>query len=240
MESIQIRKVNIEGTNIINKEEVQNIVDESLSGNYLWLIPKSNTFLYSVKKLNKILVDKFPGISSLDVGRENLQKIYIKIVERKPQTLWCRGGEGENVPDCYFVDSTGVVFASAPFFSGNVYFIYRGGLNKEDPLGAQIFSREDFLAFEDFIKQINNKFKISIVGVELKDQEDFDLLLSSGTRIMLNKNTPYNDMYDNLDAILKDTQFSSSTLPTLDYIDMRFGNKVYYKAKTATVKTTAQ
>lgn len=229
--SIQIREINIEGTNIIDKKEVKDIVDSSLSGKYLWLIPKSNTFLYSTKDLHKELLAKFPGILSLDVNKDNFKKINIKIVERKPQDLWCRYGNEESVPECYFVDSAGMIFASAPFFSGNVYFIFKGELGKEDPLGVQIFTTENFLLFKSFVKQIENKLKLSVVSAELKGGEDFDLILSSGLKIMLNKNISYDDMYNNMDALFKSKEFSasSSKLNSLEYVDMRFGNKVYFK-----------
>ncbi len=233
IEKIQIREVSINGTNIINKEEINNTVNKSLSGYYLWLIPKSNTFLYSVNNLNNILIKDFPGINSLNINREGFKKISIEIEERKPEALWCKDKIEENIPECYFVDITGKVFASAPYFSGNVYFIYKGELSKEDPLGAQIFTVEDFSLFQIFIKQIKSKLELSIVGVELKNQGDFDLLLSSGTKIMLNKKNSYEDMYNNIDTILKSQQLSSSNLDSIDYIDMRFGNKVYYKAKSA-------
>jgi hypothetical protein len=233
IESIQIREANIEGTNIINKEDVQNLVNKSLAGNYLWFIPKANTFLYSVKNLNNSLINEFPGIFSLNVGRDGFKKIYIKIVERKPQALWCKNIADENPPECYFVDTTGVVFAKAPFFSGNVYFMYKGELGKEDPLGAQIFSREDFSIFQAFIKQ-TNKLGISIVGAELKKDGDFDLILLSGVHILLNRNISYDDIYNNMDAVFKSNELSStSTLNSLDYIDMRFGNKIFYKAKAS-------
>jgi cell division septal protein FtsQ len=237
MEVIQIREANIEGTNIISKEEIQNVVNNSLAGNILWLIPKTNTLIYSVKDLNNALVQQFPGISTLNINRVGFKKISIKLEERKPQVLWCRGGEGENVPDCYFVDSVGMVFAKAPFFSGNVYFVYKGLLNKEDPLGAQILDSQDFLAFESFIKQISNKLDLQIVSVEIKDQGDLDLYLSSGLKIMLNKNISYDDMYNNIDVLLKSKELSSSTVNTLEYIDMRFGNKVYFKSKTTPAVT---
>jgi cell division septal protein FtsQ len=234
MNSIQIKETNIEGVSIIDKKEVEDTVRGTLSGNYLWFIPKSNTFLYSVKKLNNILVQKFPGIYSLNVGREGFGKVYVKIVERKPQALYCEAGNEEATPECYFVDSSGKVFAQAPYFSGNVYFVYKGKLNQEDPMGAQIFTVQDFSIFESFIKQAGNKLGLGIVGAELKDVGDFDLLLSSGAKILLNKNISYDDMFNNLDAVFKSQQLSSSTLSTLDYIDMRFGNKVYYKAKIVT------
>lgn len=231
MESIQIREVNIEGTNIIDKKEVQDLVDSSLTGNYFWVIPKSNIFLYKIKKLNNDLIEKFPGIYKLDVGRNGFNKIYIKIIERKPEALWCEDLKNESSPLCYFVDSAGIIFARAPFFSGNVYFMYSGVLNAESPLGVQIFTAQDFSAFQSFIKQSTSKLGIPIVGVELKDRGDFDLLLSYGSRILLNKNISYDEIYNNMNAVFKSNEFSSSTLSTLDYIDMRFGNKIYYKNK---------
>jgi cell division septal protein FtsQ len=189
--------------------------------------------LYSVKKLNKILIEKFPEILTLDVSRIGLKGISIKIEERKPEALWCKNNQSEDAPECYFVDNTGKVFARAPFFSGNVYFVYKGGLSNEDFLGTQLFNTQDFVNFSSFVKQVSNKLNVKIISAEIKDQGDFDLYLSSGTRIMLNKNISYDDMFNNMEAVLKSAQFSTSTLGSLDYIDMRFGNKVYYKAKSA-------
>ena len=53
MERFQIREVDIQGTKIIEKSAVQNSVDSSLAGSYVWIIPKTNTFLYSLNNLNK-------------------------------------------------------------------------------------------------------------------------------------------------------------------------------------------
>jgi len=231
MESIQIRENNIIGTNIIDKNEILEEVQDSLSGNYLWVIPKSNTFLYSVRKLNDILIEKFPGIFSLDVSRDGLKKISIKIEERKPEALWCKDSQESEIPECYFVDVTGRVFAKAPFFSGNVYFVYKGVLNNENPLGAQIFNSQDFSIFQSFIKQIESKLNLSVIGVEIKDKEDFDLQLSSGSRVLLNRGTSYEDMYNNIYSVVKSERFSTSSLDNLEYIDMRFGNKIYFKTK---------
>ena len=232
MERFQIREVDIQGTKIIEKSAVQNSVDSSLAGSYVWIIPKTNTFLYSLNNLNKNLLSTFPGIYMLDINREGFQKISIKITERKPHALWCGGENEEDASGCYFVDGGGVIFSQAPHFSGNVYFVYRGKLDKENPLGARILDQQDFVSFEDFVNHVSKTLNLNIVGVFFKDASDFDLLLDSGGRIMLNKNLSYDDMYNNIGSILKSPQFSSSTLQTLDYVDMRFGNKIFFKTKT--------
>ena len=110
--------------------------------------------------------------------------------------------------------------------------MYRGKLDKENPLGARILDQQDFVSFEDFVNHVSKTLNLNIVGVFFKDASDFDLLLDSGGRIMLNKNLSYDDMYNNIGSILKSPQFSSSTLQTLDYVDMRFGNKIFFKTKT--------
>lgn len=232
MERFQIRETNIEGTKIIEKSAVQNLVDSSLTSSYLWVIPKTNTFLYSLNNLRKNLLGTFPGISALDVSRNGFQKLSIQITERKPKALWCEEENEEGSSECYFVDDSGIVFSQAPYFSGNVYFVYRGKLDKENPLGARILNQQDFVSFEEFVGHVSKTLNLNIVGVFFKDAQDFDLLLASGGRIMLNKNLSYDDIYNNIGSILKSPQFSSSTLQTLDYVDMRFGNKIFFKTKT--------
>jgi len=231
MDRVQVRDVNIEGVRIIQESDIRKSVNDTLSGYYLWLIPKSNTFIYNLGTLKSYLLKEFPGIQSITLARDGFQKISLSIEERKPHVLWCPD-ENQIDQQCYFIDDTGLLFAEAPSFSGNVYFIFRGKLDKDIPLGARVMSQQDFVSFENFISMVTKKLHVDIVGVTIKDVGDFDLELVSGTKILFNKTISYDEMYNNLGSMLSSDQFASSTLNSLEYLDMRFGNKIYFKKKT--------
>ncbi|MEI6480003.1 MAG: hypothetical protein WCO12_00570 [bacterium] len=232
MDRFQIRDVNIEGARIIQESDLRKSVDDTLSGSYVWLIPKSNTFIYNLGTLKSYLLEEFPGIQSITLARDGFNKISLNIEERKPHVLWCPDKD-EVDQQCYFIDDTGLLFAEAPSFSGNVYFIFRGKLDKDTPLGARLMSQQDFTSFEQFISLITKNLHVDIVGVTFKEVGDFDLDLASGTKILFNKTLSYDDMYNNFGSVLKSDQFASSTINSLEYLDMRFGNKIFFKNKVS-------
>ncbi len=232
MDRFQIRDVNIEGARIIQESDLRKSVDDTLSGSYVWLIPKSNTFIYNLGTLKSYLLEEFPGIQSITLARDGFNKISLNIEERKPHVLWCPDKD-EVDQQCYFIDDTGLLFAEAPSFSGNVYFIFRGKLDKDTPLGARLMSQQDFTSFEQFISLITKNLHVDIVGVTFKEVGDFDLDLASGTKILFNKTLSYDDMYNNFGSVLKSDQFASSTIDSLEYLDMRFGNKIFFKNKVS-------
>lgn len=231
MERFLIRDIYVVGTQIIEESSVHNLVNESLTGSYVWVVPKANTFIYSISSLEKKLIEAYPGILSLDVHRDGFQKVSIKIVERKPHALWCKNVAAEEVQDCYFVDDTGLIFAKAPYFSGSVYFVYKGKLDNETPIGAHILASEKFTDFEKFISLVIKNLNVEVTGVSFKEAGDFDLLLPSGAYVMLNQNLSYDDIYNNFGSLIKSEQFATTSLDTLEYIDMRFGNKIYFKSR---------
>ncbi len=232
MDRFQIRDVNIVGVRIIQESDLRKSVEDTLSGSYVWLIPKSNTFIYNLGTLKSYLLKEFPGIQSITLARDGFNKISLNIEERKPHVLWCPNKD-EVDQQCYFIDDTGLLFAEAPSFSGNVYFIFRGKLDKDTPLGARLMSQQDFTSFEQFISLITKNLRVDIVGVTFKDVGDFDLGLASGAKILFNKTLSYDDMYNNFSSVLTSGQFASSTIDSLEYLDMRFGNKIFFKNKTS-------
>lgn len=237
MDRFQIREVSITGTKIIDEKSIRVTVNDTLAGSCLWLIPKTNTFIYSVSSLEKKMLEDYNGILTLNIHREGFQKISIEITERKPHALWCANdfkqdiSSDQEIPDCYFVDYAGLVFEKAPFFSGNVYFVYRGKLDKESPLGAHVLDKTTFANFEKFVNSVKT-LNVEVVGVLLKEAGDFDLILSSNTKVMLSQNLSYDEMYNNFSSLIKSDQFATTTLDKIDYIDMRFGNKIFFKTKT--------
>ncbi|MBU1046416.1 hypothetical protein KKH36_01375 [Patescibacteria group bacterium] len=88
-EKINIQNININGNKVIQEEEILKIVNENLEGNYLWLFPKSNIFIYPKSKIKEDLLNSFLRIKELMVTFNDLQSIDINIEERTPFALYC-------------------------------------------------------------------------------------------------------------------------------------------------------
>ncbi|MFA6515343.1 MAG: hypothetical protein WCT42_03725 [Candidatus Paceibacterota bacterium] len=239
---IVINKVVVIGTHIIDQEDIEKEVYKNISGKYIYLFSRNNSLIYPHSKIYKNLLLKFPRIESLSVGRDNLNTLQIKIVERTGAYLYC----GEEVPEnkndvgenCYFINNDGFIFDKAPYFSGNVYFKYYMKIENEagNPQGKQMTNVENFYNLARFID------KITALGFKpiyiVKDQDGTNYLYlnhgANGTlpKIVFKNDADLSVIQDNLLLSMKKKEFAdeiNSKYNTLLYIDLRFKNKVLYK-----------
>ena len=144
---------------------------------------------------------------------------------------------------CYFVDSRGVIFEEAPHFSGPVYFTLYGkptGANVRPgnksifPKGFSVLSPEEFnqlVALKDNL----NGLGIKVASVTLKEDGDREFLVQNGVRILWSKAQSVDTSLQNLSAAFEAGIFGEKDLirenSRLDYLDLRFGKKVFYKFK---------
>jgi hypothetical protein len=125
---------------------------------------------------------------------------------------------------CYFMDESGFVFDEAPYFSGEVYFKFYGQM-------------EDFHKLVSF-KEIVENMKLDPVAISVEENGDVKVLLSSrnssetGPEIILKIDSDFQKVAENLQTALGTeplhTNFKNK-YSSLEYIDLRFGNKVYYR-----------
>lgn len=181
----------------------------------------------------------------------NNKTLEIFLSERTASYTWCgakvpeallpsegskaSGGEGQK---CYFMDSDGYIFDEAPYFSGDVYFKFYGlfDLNTDNPLGFY-FSKQNFkqlISFRDILADI----RLKPVALRIVNNEDAEIILLKGVRaatepkIIFKMNANIQNIAENLQAALNTEPLQSkfkNKYSSLQYIDLRFNNKVYDK-----------
>ncbi len=95
----------------------------------------------------------------------------------------------------------------------------------------QFLSAEKLRSFQSFASFLQSRglapasFMIGSDGVD-------NLYLASGTQIIFADDQDITALSGNVDTIMANTKlFSSAATSTLDYLDLRFGNKIYYRFK---------
>lgn len=239
---VVIDNIEVTGTHIINQDEVKNNINEVISGKYIHLFTKSNSFIYPHRKIYDNLILNFPRIESLSVSRYGLKTLRVKIVERIGSYLYC----GENIPEnkeeigenCYFLNNDGYIFDKAPYFSGNVYFKYYMPIDGEvdNPLGKQMTDVDNFHKLQRFIDSITSLgFKPTHIfagpngeySLYLEHEEN-----ATAPKITFKKDNNLDVILDNLSLSMRKKEFAdeiNSKYNTLLYIDLRFKNKVLYR-----------
>ncbi len=241
-----IKEVEIFGTEVVSAEEVKINAENQISGLHI-IIPKRNIFLYPQKKIVKKLAIDFPRLSTIKAEVQN-KNLVVTVTEREPAYLWC----GENIPatrleafanDCYFVDDTGFIFSLAPQFSESVYpKIYTKLINSDtenlieiNPIAKYAMSSEVLSNVSTFASKIaTSALKPSAYSIT----EDGDAIIFLFRNSDILPEVRYNPKHDPITASSGfKTAISSEPLKsklttsfsTLEYIDVRFANKVFYK-----------
>ena len=239
---IVINNIIVKGTHVIDENDITREINKYISGKYVYLFPKANSFIYPHKKIYNNLLSNFTRIESLSVYRGNLQTIHVDIEERVGSFLYCgvtipedKSDIGEN---CYFINNDGFIFDKAPYFSGNVYFKYYMALpdGVTDPLGSQMLSEEEFHRTARFVDGVESLGFKPIYIFKDKDNTNYLYLnhevVHTEPKVIFKNDDDFNEILDNLSIAMAKKEFAdevNSKYNTLLYIDLRFPNKVLYK-----------
>jgi len=241
--SINIKTVTVSGNLIVESRDIKNIIEKNLTGNYLWIFPKTNFLIYPKNKIKNELAEKFRRLKEINFNILDSKSLEVSVSEYEGKYLWCGENasiaENKTEQECYFLDNDGYLFDQAPFFSGEVYFKFYGSIidSKNNPIGAY-FLPKDFKQII-LLKQNLEQIKLKLVSFwwnEDKGEGEYTLSGSqtSVPKIILKMNSNYQKLAENLQAALETeplkTDFQNK-YSSLLYLDLRFGNKVVYKFK---------
>ncbi len=241
LRKFRIQQISIEGAIGLDQEQIKGETLNFLKGKYLKLFPYDNIFILPEMKLTADLLETFPLLKKIAVGRDFPQKISIAVEERKAEALWCAGSDSASIPasatstldslpkeSCVFADSDGFIFQPAPNFSGAIFLKFFDEREQPSAIGKMIMNSPEFKKLSSFAGLLKeNGFDVS--KIILKDAGIYEVHLKEGWYILLNDKNEPDQTFGNLELVLD--QEIKEKRPNLDYIDLRFGQKVFYKFK---------
>jgi cell division septal protein FtsQ len=229
-QKILIQKVNISGNNAIMTDQIKELVDQKLTGHYLLVFPRNDIFIFSEKGIEKLILDTYRRISNVKIKINNLREITVNVTERDGKYLWCDQQE-----KCFFMDSTGYIFDDAPTFSGNAYLKFYGVFQEPDEkIGQYILPSVEFARLIKFYNSLSDSLlPIRVSALSIEENGEYKLFLE-GTegKIVFKKENDFDKLVENFNSAVKSEPLVSDLakkLGSLQYIDLRFDNKVYFK-----------
>lgn len=228
----QVATIRVDQARSINPLVVERTTKEFLSGNYFFVIPKSNALLVSKSSLRKYLLDEIPSLKNVRVHFSDPTTLLVTVEEREPNYVWCQE------TDCYFVDEQGMIYESSPVFSEGVFVTFSGGdVIKGSPLRKRFISPEMFTVTLRMLELLK-KFPMTVIGVNYGVDNAIRISNIGGTSvgphtvIMTSNTSDAETLSDSLRLIVNDKSFASmlaSKGTSLEYVDLRFPGKIYYK-----------
>ena len=224
LEKLRITEVRVEGAVVTGADPVSSAMREIISGYYLWIIPRNNTLLYPRGHAEKVLAERFPRFSSVEISLDNSRRLAVSVVEREPTALYCANSE-----TCWFLDEQGFVFDTAPTFSEGVYFLYTMEPVVESPLGKPLLPLPEFQAVSEFVLHLNT---LGIEPLTLQIGEmDLVLTSASGARLTWTRGSDTERIYNNLQSFLNSPSIEAEEdfLAKVVELDLRTEDKVFYR-----------
>lgn len=222
----RIRTVAIDGEEALPRDKITSHIKSGIEGTYFWLIPKAHTFLFPKKSLEAALLRAFPAFSRVEFTREGLSGVRASVVSRSPYAMWCEERE------CFLLDETGVAFAPAPPEQQSLYYRFVDSAGATSTALARTVVTP--VRLRELVSLAASLDALALTPLEFRLERTGELtvLLRGGARLLFPKEGP-SAALPRLETLLSEKglvpRYSADSLLGVDYIDLRYGNKIYFK-----------
>lgn len=232
---LRYKTYEIQGAYYVSQAEVGAALAEYLETATCLRVTTCNHVVYwPGADIRSMLIQKFPRIASVQYGARG-DTVILRITERQHSAMGC---VVDPVKQCWFMDESGVVFARAPIFARGIYQEFRIAPPTSLParaLPAWLPSAITALEERTHIRLTEIRLsKKAIAGTVIKiSDHTFDTnapqLLFDITDIRTPENMDYlSRVIERLFALNAFSEPLDSGR-RLEYIDLRFDGKVFYK-----------
>jgi len=218
----QINEIRVSGNQKISLNQVKDLVADGIDKKIIFFFSKS-IFLANLKDIDQKIASSIPEIAEVNIKRVFPNCLAVEIKERQAAGTWCQ----EN--DCFYIDQEGVIFEKTeePTPPEVRCEIALSGIY----LGQKVIERNCLRA----ILEVNG-FLADEIGIQPKiftasaDGKKLTVLTKEGWNIIFNLNKDVQEQLSDLKLVLEE-KIPQNNRARLDYINLRFGNKIYYKYK---------
>ena len=243
-DSLTITKVEVYGAPAELAPQIQTQATDLLAGAYLGLFSRSNVLLYPKDSIIAHLSGFSSNVQGADVHIQDRHTLVVSVTEKAPAAVACSGlpdFDGEELAQtptgtCYFVDREGLVFATAPSFSGGVYRRY---YSDDNIAVGDHFIPDMFDTLQSFYEAVRAA-DIDAQAILIKADHEYELYVRDArdpdaphtTIVYFNTTRSITEQRDNFVAfwshMIKEDR-TKKDLTFFDSIDIRFGSNVFYR-----------
>lgn len=211
--AFQIKEIQILGNEKVSSEEMLRFIYPEIEQRLVF--KTRSMFLINSQDIKDHILDNFFLINKVSVKKKPFHSLIIEIEEREHIAVVCW-------ERCFKVNERGIAFESVNDLLGLVIY-----LNKEVSLGDQIISP----MYLESIYLINSSFENN-TDIEAKEivllENALEIMTDKNFKVIFSLENSVEDQILNLELVLKE-KIAQEELVGLEYIDLRFGNKVYFK-----------
>ena len=232
--TFSIREVTVSGASDGLNAAITELAREELAGAYLSLVPKENAFAYPKRTIEEKILKQFPRVQTVRAHLSSPTRLRIEVRERDGVALWCVVREPADSEECFRIDASGVAFENAPSVSNAEYRIRAGVGEKVSllPLGTRVLAEKRLAALLSFLSSLD-ALSLSPSRVTLLQGGDVSAEIAGGGKILAREGADFLKQAAHVRELLleKDLVPRNGEKLRIDYIDVRHGNKLYFKPR---------
>ncbi len=230
--AIRISTIITEGQSAVPAETIREIAQRALAGRYGYLFPRDNIFLYPKTRIERALLAELPTVKTAELSAQNFTTLGIQVLERTPRARWCPStgsGQADGGDGCYLADEDGVVYAPATTTGFLAYY----GPAEGERLPRQYLHTEEFHSLTALVDALAQKEGVSAVESVSVDENGRDVRVrfAGGFMLLFSLADDGGDIFERFSLALTAEPFLNRPLSAFEYLDLRFGDKLYYKSK---------
>ncbi|MDO8521030.1 MAG: hypothetical protein Q7S52_02860 [bacterium] len=235
-EAIRITEVAVTGTLAVEAEAVKRTAESLLARPLLWKIDRNNALLYPKRAIGKAVKHLDARVKTVDLRIIERKRMVVTVGEYVPALLWCSPDQFSATTTvtrgCYFADADGHIFARAPEYSGNPFLVFATTypLIRDDVFldNFSVLPKEEFDRVNAFLSQLGT-LGLTPRIVSEAGADDFVITIDEPWTIRWSLAGDPEADGANLALVLKELGSDPVAVERLESIDLRFGNKVFYR-----------
>lgn len=227
---LQINQVEFFGLQSLEERILRERVSAMISGAYAFVLPRSSYFLADSAAIASRLREEFPRLADAQVAKEFPDKLVVTASERAFWGIFCSSSNSTSTPVCVYIDPSGFSYEEAPEPKGSLILsIYSDG--PDAAIGKPVVDAATAELLQFLTKETLVAAGTPVIGYELRSRVTSEIRARTGDGfiIIFERNADFGNSFRVLKRVL-DEEIKEKR-DRLDYIDLRFGNKVFYKMK---------
>ncbi len=220
----RVSEVVAEGSTTLVPSALTLTAQETLRGARLYVLPRDNVLLYSRSGLISALLAAYPTLKTVDIRLRGLNTLVLAVTERTPVALWCDDAH------CRLLDAQGVAYAAQEATTTSEYVIFRGELETDDAT-AQYLEPEVFAGVQSLAVMLASTTQSRVMSATVDEEQTVDVVFENNFRLIFSLGDEASDVVSRFLLAQTAEPFVGKELSEFEYLDLRFGDKLYYKLK---------
>lgn len=230
-----ISSVHVSGVRVLAPAAIQSFVETQIHSMPAGFLSPTNVLTFQKEPLETAITKFFPRVRNVTIKRDSpLSTVLdVQVEERDAFAQWCATDSS-----CYLMDDSGYIFDSAAASTTlEETYVFRNGIDASSTPIGQTYADGHFPGMAALLNLFAQAGFMPL-GATIENDRDFTVQLQPGYYVHASFGLDASDVVRNLKLVLSSDALASEE-DQLEYVDLRFGDRVYYKLKGAAQATPA-